>query len=303
MTEKEITEKLRTCIENAFGYCLDEVGECEDEDGEMFFSDGYFYVVLRDGSLCQTTYTADDFKMIRFRRGDEEAGIEGYVVIYMNNGERLFYYGYEWSDYCGTTWMIPRVGRGNCALHDDAFIEFFEKRRDAEVRAKLISIPQDVEIIEYEEDYEERVKDLLVELQTYLSSLDEREVIVLKENYREDYFDHIMREIEKHEGKMFLARNSEGIIGLATCKILEDSEERELTTSCPKSGFISDLVVAKNERGKGIGAALLTAADKFFAEHECDYIQLEVFEPNTDARRLYEEYGFKTNCRYLSKKV
>ena len=159
------------------------------------------------------------------------------------------------------------------------------------------------EIMEFEEAHAERVKDLLVELQTHLASLDDRGVIVLKENYREDYFAYLMGEIEKHEGKMFLAKGAEGVVGFVVCKIFQGGGEQDITTSCPKIGFISDLVVTQKERGKGIGGALLTAAEKYFTERECVYTQLEVFAPNMNARRLYEKFGFETNCLYLSKRT
>ena len=158
-------------------------------------------------------------------------------------------------------------------------------------------------IIEYEETHAEQVKDLLVELQTYLASLDDRGVLVLKENYREDYFAYLMGEIKKHEGKIFLAQGAEGIAGLVVCKIFQGGGEQDFTTSCPKIGFISDLIVTERERDKGIGTALLIAAEKYFAERECAYTQLEVFAPNINARRLYEKFGFERNCLYLSKRT
>lgn len=298
MTEREITEKLRFCIENAFECCLDEVGEEECEDGEMFFSDGYFHIVLHDGRLCQTTYTADDFMAVRFRR--EQDYMDPYVVIYMKNGDRLYYHNYEWADCYKSAWMLNYVGHK--ALGDEELIDFFASRRKLREHLQAAA-PCDVDVIGYEEEHAERVKDLLAELQTYLASLDDRGVIVLKENYREDYFSYLMDEIAKHEGKLLLARNAEGVTGLAACKIFQGGGEQDITTSCPKIGFISDLVVTEQERGKGIGTALLLAAEKYFAECGCEYTQIEVFAPNTAAKRLYEAFGFKTNCLYLSKRT
>ena len=45
-----------------------------------------------------------------------------------------------------------------------------------------------VEIAEFTDAHAEAAKDLLVELQTHLSELDGRGVIVLKDNFRDDYF-------------------------------------------------------------------------------------------------------------------
>ncbi len=299
MTEKEITEKLRACIENAFDCYVGEVGEDESEDGEMFFSDGFFHIALHDGRLCKTPYTAKDFWMIRFRR--EEELLRPYVVIYMKNGDRLYFSNAEWADYFKTAWTFNRAGQPS--LDDDSLIDFFETQRNMQKQVHAVTVPQGVDVVAYAEADRERVKDLLVELQTYLASLDDRGVIVLKDNYREDYFAYLMGEIGKHEGKMFLARSAEGVLGLVVCKIFQGGGEQDITTSCPKIGFISDLVVTERERGRGIGMALLAAAEKYFAELGCAYTQLEVFAPNTKARRLYEKFGFETNCLYLSKRT
>lgn len=158
-------------------------------------------------------------------------------------------------------------------------------------------------IIEYSEKYAEAVKDLLVELQSYLASLDKRGVLVLKDNYRDGYFSYVLDEVQKHDGKILLAQSEKKIVGIVVCKIFQDGGEEEFTTSCPKIGFISDLVVTKNMRGKGIGKTLLNYAEWYFKEHSCEYIQLEVFAPNVDAFNLYEKLGFETNCLYLSKRI
>ncbi len=161
----------------------------------------------------------------------------------------------------------------------------------------------DFEIIEYQAAYEEQVKDLLVELQTYLSFLDKRGVLVLKESYRNDYFQYVMREVENNSGKIFIAVSGDRAVGAVVCKIFQGGGEAEITTSCPKIGFISDLVVSENQRGNGIGTNLLSAAETYFKENNCRYIQLEVFAPNIQARRLYEKFGFGVNCYYMSKEI
>ncbi len=160
-----------------------------------------------------------------------------------------------------------------------------------------------IKIIEYGNMYAEKAKDLLVELQTYLANLDKRGVIVIKDNYREDYFSYISKEIKEHQGKIFLAKQCDKIIGMIVCKIFQGGEEENLTTNCPKIGFISDLVVTKSQRGQGIGKLLLSQAEWYFKEEACDYAQLEVFAPNVNAFKLYEKSGFQTNCLYLSKKL
>lgn len=61
-------------------------------------------------------------------------------------------------------------------------------------------------IIEYNEQFSEDVKDLFVELKVYLSSLDVNGIITLKDNYREGYFAYVLEEVEKHPVGFLLQR-------------------------------------------------------------------------------------------------
>ena len=158
-------------------------------------------------------------------------------------------------------------------------------------------------IIEYNETYAEAVKDLLVELQTYLASLDKRGVLILKDNYRDGYFAYVTEEVQKHNGNIFLAQADDTIVGLVVCKLFQGDGESEYTTSCPKIGFISDLVVTERWRGQRIGRRLLRQANTYFKQNECEYTQLEVFAPNAEAFALYKKLGFEINCLYLSQRT
>lgn len=158
-------------------------------------------------------------------------------------------------------------------------------------------------IEEYCEAQADEMKDLLVELQQYLASLDKRGVLVLKDNFRDGCFNYVLDEVKKHDGKIFVARKEGNLIGTVVCKVFQGGGEAEYTTSCPKIGFISDLVVTKSERGNGVGKALLSRAEKYFAEKNCKYTQLEVFALNTQAFEFYEKLGYEVNCYYLSKKT
>lgn len=160
-----------------------------------------------------------------------------------------------------------------------------------------------LEITEFDKSRESDVKDLLVELQQHLAELDSRGVIVLKDNFRDGYYNYVLHEVERHDGKIFVAVKNGAAVGAVICKIFCGGDEEQFTTSCPKTGFISDLVVTKSERNRGIGRALLRRAEQYFAEKGCDYSQLEVFAPNARAAALYKNLGYETLCTYLSKNI
>lgn len=60
---------------------------------------------------------------------------------------------------------------------------------------------------------------------------------------------------------------------------------------------IHDLAVLPEQRGRGIGRALLAAAEAFARAEGCCKLTLEVQEDNTPARQLYESFGFR-DVRY-----
>lgn len=55
---------------------------------------------------------------------------------------------------------------------------------------------------------------------------------------------------------------------------------------------IHDLAVVPEWRGKGIGRALLEAAEASAVRRGCCKLTLEVLDDNQSARALYDRYGF-----------
>lgn len=160
----------------------------------------------------------------------------------------------------------------------------------------------DVKIIEFKEEYTEAAKDLLVELQSHIARLDKRGVIIVTDSFRDGYFNLVSEDVKKQNGKIFIALTDGSAIGLAICKIFQGGGEAEVSSTCPKTGFISDLVVTENLRGRGIGSLLLKRCEEYFKGCGCEYTQLEVFAPNTRAFELYKKSGFEPLCIYMSKK-
>jgi ribosomal protein S18 acetylase RimI-like enzyme len=67
--------------------------------------------------------------------------------------------------------------------------------------------------------------------------------------------------------------------------------DRDYFTGVPV-GHVSDLVVARAGEGRGVGRALLEAAERWAREAEYPWLTLHVFEDNSRARRLYEQAGY-----------
>ncbi|MEO7200642.1 MAG: GNAT family N-acetyltransferase [Dokdonella sp.] len=66
---------------------------------------------------------------------------------------------------------------------------------------------------------------------------------------------------------------------------------------------ISDLAVARQHDGRGIGRGLLAYAERWAKQHNCRYVTLNVFPDNTRGRELYERAGYGTDMLRMLKVV
>ena len=76
-----------------------------------------------------------------------------------------------------------------------------------------------------------------------------------------------------------------------------------LDYSCPQKGIIAELVVTRQQQKNGVGQKLMDKMQQYFVEQKCQYVSLEVFAYNQNARRFYEKNGFCERCILMSKKV
>ena len=120
-----------------------------------------------------------------------------------------------------------------------------------------------MKIIEYEEKYLNDVKNLLVELEEYILSIDVDELDQLHPEYRDKMALLDLEEVNENNGKCFLAIEDEKVVGLIMGAVRKYDEYDYLDYKCPKCGVVTELVVSKNIRGKGIGKELMQVMEKF----------------------------------------
>ena len=160
-----------------------------------------------------------------------------------------------------------------------------------------------MKIVEYNNKYDEPIKDLLVELQKYLINIDDWNTQILKTNYREEYFKLDMELVKNQNGKIYLAQEDQDIVGLVIGIINKVDEVDRLTNDCKKTGNVIELIVSKNARGKGIGNKLLEKIEKYFISINCERISIEVFGPNKKALNFYQKNGYTTRDIFVSKNI
>lgn len=146
-------------------------------------------------------------------------------------------------------------------------------------------------IIEYDSKYDEQIKDLLVQLQQYLADMDKEGYNIVGDGYRDKYFEKTLEEVKKCNGKILLYKDDEKIVGLIV-GIINNDDTIGYDFKAPKRGRITELVVDKDYRGKGIGKELLLKMKVHLKSNGCEKILIAVFGYNESAIRFYKENGF-----------
>ena len=143
-----------------------------------------------------------------------------------------------------------------------------------------------MQIVEYENKYLEDVRDLLVELEDYIVSIDKDNLDIVHQEYRE---------------KMAIKDNK--VVGLIMGCIFPYEEYDYLDYKCPRRGEITELIVNKKARSKGIGNLLMNKIEEYFKEKDCEYIFVEVFGYNDNAFKFYSKDGYHTRMNTMIKKI
>ncbi len=93
---------------------------------------------------------------------------------------------------------------------------------------------------------------------------------------------------------LLVAEQDGAVAGFAYLEQLQDYFTLE------HHGHVGMLVVAEEVEGRGVGGALLRAAESWGLSRGYRMLTLSVFEENARARRVYERFGFRTDTiRYL----
>lgn len=160
-----------------------------------------------------------------------------------------------------------------------------------------------MKIIEYEDKYIEDVKDLLVELEEYIISIDQDNLDQIHPEYRDKKAIIDLEEVKNNNGKCFLAIDNNSVIGLIMGIIREYSEFDYLDYKCPKEGEITELIVSKNIRSNGVGQLLIDKLEEYFKSVNCEYVLVDVFGYNDNAMKFYYKKGYHPRMTTCIKKI
>ena len=158
-------------------------------------------------------------------------------------------------------------------------------------------------IIEYEDKYLEDVKDLLVELEEYIISIDADHLDQIHEDYRDKMAILDLNEVKENNGKCYLYIESNKVVGLIMGIISPYDKYDYLDYKCPKRGEITELIVSNKIRSKGIGQQLMKKMEEYFKTQGCEYIKIEVFGYNDNALKFYFKQNYHARMLDIIKKI
>ena len=160
-----------------------------------------------------------------------------------------------------------------------------------------------MQIVEYEEKYLEDVRDLLVELEEYLVSIDKDHLDRVHPEYREKMALYDLADVNNNEGICYLAIDNDKVVGLIMGCIFPYEEHDYLDYKCPKKGEITELIVTEKVRSKGVGKLLMDKMEAYFKEKGCEYVFVEVFGYNDKGLKFYEKDGYHNRMYHMIKKI
>ena len=113
------------------------------------------------------------------------------------------------------------------------------------------------------------------------------------------YVDYLIKNLEKDSGKLFVAEMDGKVVGIVAVSI---DEEKSPCVALKKHGYISDIAVLKEYRGRGIGKELLKRAEEFTKESGFEFIHLDVTIDNP-AVDFYHSQGWTDQGIRMEKKL
>ncbi len=160
-----------------------------------------------------------------------------------------------------------------------------------------------MKIIEYEDKYLEDVKNLLVELEEYIVSIDKDNLDQVHPEYRDKMAVLDLEKVNSNNGKCFIAVENDKAIGLIMGCIFPYDKYDYLDYKCPNRGEIIELIVSKKVRSKGIGHMLMEAMEDYFKSCGCEYVLVDVFAYNENAIKFYDKNNYHSRMYSQIKKL
>jgi ribosomal protein S18 acetylase RimI-like enzyme len=116
------------------------------------------------------------------------------------------------------------------------------------------------------------------------------------------YLQRLLQRVAERSGAIFVAEHSGEVVGFIACYV-KDTQSLIETAAYSRYGYVSDLDIAAEWRGRGIAQRLLAAAEQHLAQHGVARLRIGVLAANIAAQRAYAKYGFAPYESELEKPI
>jgi ribosomal protein S18 acetylase RimI-like enzyme len=115
----------------------------------------------------------------------------------------------------------------------------------------------------------------------------------------EGYYAGLLERVAKQEGRLLVAEADRHVVGMLGFIVQED--QVFVREDVRRHGYVCDLVVDEDWRGKGVGRLLVRAAERCTREKGLKRLVIGVMAGNDGAERLYAELGFSVYAKAMLK--
>ena len=109
------------------------------------------------------------------------------------------------------------------------------------------------------------------------------------------YRQRMVENSEDMDGAIYVAEDNGRVVGFIQGVIIDHQPGQDVVFDAVhaprKDGWIGLLYVEPEQRGSGIGRALLDEMKRYFQSKNCDTLRLKVLSGNQRAIAFYEKYG------------
>ena len=147
-------------------------------------------------------------------------------------------------------------------------------------------------------DYDQ-VKNCAIALQNFERQLDPR--MPTGESIADEYMANMLEECKKYSGIILVAEKEQQVVGYITllCRFVSD----DIDDGPREYGYITEIFVSADQRGQGIGKALLKRAENELRKESISDLMIGVLASNTPAKAIYLAAGYKEFAITLEKKL
>ena len=110
-------------------------------------------------------------------------------------------------------------------------------------------------------------------------------------------------EVKENNGKCYLAIDNNVVVGLIMGCLRSYDEYDYLDYKCPRCGKVTELIVSKKTRSKGIGSLLMNKMEEYFKSVGCEYVIVDVFAYNDIGKNFYNKKDYHERMKTMIKKI